>query len=92
MLAAHLDGEHVQFGGDLVLVAGLNECHFATAAEHAPHHLPATDRLTTSPTGNRQTYHIIYQQPTDLPRHLPVTDRLTTSYTSNQQTYHVIYR
>jgi len=39
VLAAHLLREQLEFGRDFVLVASLNERHFATAAEQIPRHL-----------------------------------------------------
>ena len=47
-LVAHFASEQVQFGGDFVLVAGLDELHFSTAPEQEPRHLGNSCTCTCS--------------------------------------------
>ena len=47
-LVAHFASEQVQFGGDFVLVAGLDELHFSTAPEQEPRHLGNSCTYTCS--------------------------------------------
>ena len=46
MLTAHFLGQLFQFGSDFVLVASLDESHFATTAKQEPRHLT----IKTKPT------------------------------------------